>query len=138
MTRLGKLEAMIARSTLEAKDIGPLPAPLPSIPGERRYAPLEMAPAKQKERTIAALIGLFEGLTKDGPVLAQLEDVHWIDPTSLDVFDRLVDRLPNLRALLVISFHPEFTPWVGRANVSSLALSRRDGRSHHRRQGAGD
>ena len=83
------------------------------------------APNEQKERTIAALLALFEGLTKTGPVLALLEDAHWIDPTSLDVFDRLVDRLPRLRALLAITFRPEFAaPWVGRAHVSLLALNR--------------
>ena len=84
-----------------------------------------MAPAEQKERTIAALMALFEGLTKDTPVLALLEDAHWIDPTSLDVFGRLIDRLRNLRALLVITFRPEFAaPWVGRAHVASLSLNR--------------
>jgi class 3 adenylate cyclase/tetratricopeptide (TPR) repeat protein len=124
-TRLDKLEAMIARSGLDAKDIAPLLAALLSIPGEGRYPPLEMAPPEQKERTVAALIALFEGLTKDAPVLALLEDAHWIDPTSLDVFSRLVDRLPGLRALLVITSRPEFTaPWVGRAHVASLQLSR--------------
>jgi hypothetical protein len=54
-----------------------------------------------------------------------LEDAHWIDPTSLDVFSRLVDRLSSLRALLVITFRPDFAPpWVGRAHVASLALNR--------------
>src|SRR5208283_4307344 len=79
----------------------------------------------QKERTIAALIALFEGLTKDAPVLALLEDAHWIDPTSLDVFGRLVDLLPDMRGLLVIAFRPEFiAPWLGRAHVTSLSLNR--------------
>ena len=123
--RLDKLEAMIARSGLEAMDIAPFLAALLSIPFEGRYPPLEMAPSEQRERTIAALIALFEGLTKDAPVLAALEDAHWIDPTSLDVFGRLVDRLPSLRALLVVTFRPEFAaPWVGRAHVASLPLSR--------------
>ena len=54
-----------------------------------------------------------------------LEDAHWIDPTSLDVFGRLVDRLPNLPALVVITFRPEFVaPWLGRAQVASLSLNR--------------
>ena len=123
--RLDKLEAMIARSGLDAKDIAPLLAALLSIPDEGRYPALEMAPAEQKERTIAALIALFAGLTKDAPVLALLEDAHWIDPTSLDVFSRLIDRLPGLRALLVVTFRPEFAaPWVGRAHVASLQFNR--------------
>ncbi|HTV26342.1 MAG TPA: AAA family ATPase, partial [Xanthobacteraceae bacterium] len=123
--RFDKLEAMSARLGLVAKDIVPFVAALMSIPNEGRYGPLEMPPSEQKERTIAALIALFEGLTIDTPVLALLEDVHWIDPTSLDLFSRLVDRLPSLRALLVLTFRPEFvSPWVGRPHVSPLSLSR--------------
>ena len=123
--RLDKLEAMIALSGLDAKDIAPFLAALLSIPFEGRYPPLEMAPSEQKERTIAALIALFSGLTKDTPVLALLEDAHWIDPTSLDLFGRLVDRLPSLRAFLVIAFRPEFVaPWLGRPHVVSQQLNR--------------
>jgi class 3 adenylate cyclase len=123
--RLDTLEAMIARSGPNSKDIASYLAALLSIPFEGRYAPIEMAPSDQKERTIAALIDLFVGLTKDAPVLALLEDAHWIDPTSLDVFGRLVDRIPELHALLVIAFRPEFVaPWPGRAHVTSLSLNR--------------
>jgi class 3 adenylate cyclase len=125
VARVDKLEAMIARSGSEAKESTPLLAGMLSIPVEGQYPPLHMAPNEQKERTIAALIDLFAGLTKDAPVLALLEDAHWIDPTSLDVFGRLVDRLPSLRALLVITFRREFTaPWVGRAHVELLPVGR--------------
>ena len=123
--RLGKLEAMIARSALDVQEVAPLLASLLSIPLEGRYPQTEMAPSEQKERTIAALIALFAGLAKDAPVLALLEDAHWIDPSSLDVFSRLIDRLPDLRALLVVTYRPEFAaPWVGRAHVASLQLNR--------------
>jgi class 3 adenylate cyclase len=123
--RLDKLEALIGRSLLDVREIAPLLAALLSIPFEGRYPALEMAPSEQKERTIAALIKLFAGLTKDAPVLALLEDAHWIDPTSLDVFGRLVDRLPGLRAFLVVTSRPEFVaPWLGRAHVASFQLGR--------------
>jgi class 3 adenylate cyclase len=128
--RLDKLEALIARSGLDARDIAPFLAALLSIPDEGRHPPLEMAPAEQKERTIVALIALFAGLTKDAPVLALLEDAHWIDPTSLDVFSRLVDRASGLRALLVITFRPEFAPpsaartWP-RSNSTASGVGRR-------------
>ncbi len=63
-------------------------------------------------------------------MLALLEDAHWIDPSSLEVFNRLVERVPRLRAFLVITFRPEFAaPWTGQAHVNSLALSR-FGRRH--------
>jgi class 3 adenylate cyclase/tetratricopeptide (TPR) repeat protein len=122
---LDKMEAMIARSGLEPQRAAPLLAALMSIPFDGRYPPLEAAPSELKERTIAAMIALFAGLARDAPVLALLEDAHWIDPSSLDVFNRIIERLPGLRALLVITFRPEFAaPWVGRANVATLALNR--------------
>ena len=123
--RLDKLDALMARSAVESKEAAALLAALLSIPFEGRYPALEMAPSEQKERTIGALVALFEGLTKAAPHLALLEDAHWIDPTSLDVFNRVVDRLPDWRALLVVTFRPEFAaPWIGRANVELLSLSR--------------
>jgi predicted ATPase len=95
------------------------------VPAEGRYTALEVAPSEVKERTIVALIALFVGLTKSAPVLALLEDAHWIDPTSLDVFGRLVETLRAVRGLLVVTFRPEFSaPWVGRAHVTALALNR--------------
>jgi class 3 adenylate cyclase/tetratricopeptide (TPR) repeat protein len=122
---LDRLEAMIGRSGLDAAPIAPLLAALLSIHTGERYPKLDMAPSEAKERTITALIGLFVGLAKDAPLLALLEDAHWIDPSSLDVFNRIIERLPALSALLVITFRPEFdSPWVGRANVASLPLNR--------------
>jgi predicted ATPase len=116
---------IIALSGLEAMAISPYLASLLSIPIEGRYPALEMAPSEMKERTIAALIALFVGLTESTPALALLEDAHWIDPTSLDVFGRLVERLQGLRGLLVVTFRPEFAaPWVGRSHVTAHWLNR--------------
>ncbi len=124
-TRLDKLENMIARAGLESSEIAPYLASLLSIPTEERYPPLEMAPSEVKERTIAAMIALLVGLTKEAPLLALFEDAHWIDPTSLDLFSRIVERVQNLRVLIVVTFRPEFVaPWVGRAYVTALSLSR--------------
>ncbi len=123
--RLQKLDAMARRSRLEPREIVPLLASLCSVPLEGRYPQFEMAPAEQKERLVAALLALFEGLTMEAPLLALLEDAHWIDPSSLEVFSRLIDRIPKLRAFLVITYRPEFVPpWVGQAHVHSLQLSR--------------
>jgi len=123
--RLDKLEAMIALSGLESAEIAPYLGSLLSIPTEGRLSALEMPPNELKERTIGALIALFVGLTRDAPVLALLEDAHWIDPSSLDVFGGLVERLQGLRALLVVTFRPEFAaPWLGRAHVTTLGLNR--------------
>jgi class 3 adenylate cyclase/predicted ATPase len=123
--RLDKLERLIARTGLESSEVAPYLASMLAIPTEGRYPPLDIAPSELKERTIAALIALVVGLTRDAPLLALFEDAHWIDPTSLDLLGRTIERLRNLRVLTVITFRPEFTPpWVGRANVTVLSLNR--------------
>src|SRR5262249_3652190 len=53
------------------------------------------------------------------------EDVHWTDPTSLELFGRTVDRIRTLRVLLLVTFRPEFEPlWIGRAHVTALTINR--------------
>jgi class 3 adenylate cyclase/tetratricopeptide (TPR) repeat protein len=128
--RLEKLEAMVRRSRLEPDEIVPFVAPLCSVSLEGRYTQPAMSPAEQKERLIGALLALIARPTRETPVLALLEDAHWIDPSSLELFNRLVDRMPEMRAFLIVSFRPEFTPpWIGQAHVQPLALSR-FGRRH--------
>jgi class 3 adenylate cyclase/predicted ATPase len=129
-TRLEKLETMIARAGLDGGEIVPYLASLLSIPAGSKYSPLELAPSELKERTIAALTTLFVALTREAPVLAFFEDAHWVDPTSFDLLDRIVEHVQNLRVLIVVTFRPEFTaPWVGRAHVTALSLNR-FGRNH--------
>ena len=123
--QLDKLEAMIRKSGLVVGEIAPFLALLLSLPVAERYPPLEIGPNEIRERMIAALLALFVEVTKDAPVLAILEDAHWIDPTSLDVFTRIIGKLPGLRALLVVTFRPEFAPpWRAEGHVVSLALDR--------------
>ena len=65
------------------------------------------------------------GLARRQPVLMIFEDLHWIDPTSLEVLGRTVDRIKTLPALLIVTFRPEFNaPWVGQSHVTSLTLNR--------------
>ena len=59
-----------------------------------------MAPSELKERTIAAMIALMVGFAKQAPLLMLLEDAHWIDPTSLDLIDRVVEQVQHLPCCL--------------------------------------
>jgi predicted ATPase len=53
------------------------------------------------------------------------EDAHWIDPTSLEVLSRVVDRIGTLRVLLVVTYRPEFdSQWVGQPHVTALTINR--------------
>ena len=72
-----------------------------------------------------ALAAQLAALSRSKPVLMIFEDVHWIDPTSLEVLGQTVDRLKGLGVLLIITYRPEFDPpWIGRPDVTALSLSR--------------
>jgi class 3 adenylate cyclase len=123
--RLDKLEAMIVRAGCESSEIVPYLASLLAIPTEGRYPALEMAPSEVKERTIAAMIALVVGFAKTTPLLMLIEDAHWIDPTSLDLLGRIVEKVQHLAVLYVVTARPEFTaPWVSHPHISTLALNR--------------
>jgi hypothetical protein len=123
--RLDKLETMITRAGLEISEIVPYFASLLAIPTEGRYPALEMAPSEVKERTIAVLIALVVAIAKSVPVLMLVEDAHWIDPTSLDLTSRLVERVPHEAVMHVLTARPEFVaPWVGRQHFTAVSLNR--------------
>jgi predicted ATPase len=96
-----------------------------SLPNDGRYPALDLAPEERRQRTQEALTAQLAGLTRQRPVLMIVEDAHWVDPTSLEVFGRTVDQIKTLPVLLIVTFRPEFNaPWAGRSHVTSLALNR--------------
>ena len=123
-TRFEKLESLISQATREIEVIAPLFASLLSIPVDGRYPPLEMTPERQKEATLDALVSQMEGLSQTRPVLLIFEDVHWADPTSIELLGLMVNRVQSMQVLVVITFRPEFSPpWMGLSHVTSLTLS---------------
>jgi class 3 adenylate cyclase/tetratricopeptide (TPR) repeat protein len=124
-TKLEKLEAFLSRSANSTADAPALFADLLGLPVETRYPPLPADPQRKRERLLAALVDGLEGLARAQPVLMVCEDVHWIDPTSLTVLKLIVERVPRISVLLIITFRPEFSPpWAGQARVTSLAMNR--------------
>ena len=130
-SRLDKLEALLAQGTENVSEAAPLFAALLSLPVER-YPPLNLSPQRQKEKTFEALAEHTAGLARHNPVLIIFEDVHWVDPTTLEMLGTLIDRVQDAAVLLVITYRPEFeSPWGGYSHVTLHALDRLT-----RRQGA--
>ncbi len=99
-------------------------ADLLSLP-TARYAALDMSIPQRKAALLSALVELLTRLAADEPVLLLLEDAHWIDPTTRELWTRLIDTIAATRLLALITARPEFaSPWTGRAHVSSLELAR--------------
>lgn len=129
--KLAKLEALLALSGPQAGHTMSLVANLLSLPSSDPYRRADMTPQKRREMTLTALLALLDGLSARRPVFLIFEDVHWADPTSRELLTAILDRVPRLRVLLLITARPEFTPpWPGHAHVTTVSLtrlSRRDG-----------
>ena len=122
--KLDKLDALLAQTSTSSQDAA-LFAEMLSLPNDGRYPALDLAPEQRRQRTLEALTSQLAELARRQPVLMIFEDAHWIDPTSLEVFGRTVDRIKTLPVLLIVTFRPEFNaPWVGQSHVTSLALNR--------------
>jgi tetratricopeptide (TPR) repeat protein len=107
-------------------------AELLSLPTEGRLPSLELSPQRKKEKTFEALLQQLEAFARQRPVLMLFEDVHWIDPSSRELLDLVVERVPRLPVLVLITYRPEFQPsWSGQSQVTVLVLNRLD-----REQGA--
>jgi class 3 adenylate cyclase/predicted ATPase len=122
--KLDKLHSLIAQSSGNLSHDMPLFAALLSIGGDRYPLP-EMAQHRRKEQTLAALLENMKRLAMGHPVLILYEDLHWIDPTSLELLSLAIEQIRDQRILLLATARPEFTPpWPAHRHVSTLSLSR--------------
>jgi predicted ATPase/class 3 adenylate cyclase len=122
--KLDKLDALLAQTSTSIQDTA-LFAEMLSLPNDGRYPALELLPEQRRQKTLEALIGQTESLTRQRPVLMILEDAQWIDPTSLELFGRAIGRVASHRLLLIVTFRPEFVPpWMGKSYVTALTINR--------------
>ena len=127
-TRWAKLEALLASTAFAAEDVALL-GDLSSVTGRDMPELKEMSAEQRRRRTTDALLRHFTGLARQRPIVAVFEDIHWADPSSRDLLDRLVGEITDRAVLLVLTFRPEFqAPWAGLAHVTSLLLNRLDRR----------
>ena len=90
--RLDKLDALLAQTSTSAEDAA-LFVEMLSLANDGRYPVIELTPQQRRQRTLEALTRQIEALTRANPVLMIFEDVHWIDPTSLEALGRAVDQI---------------------------------------------
>jgi class 3 adenylate cyclase/predicted ATPase len=123
--KLEKLEAMLAQAGQGSLANAELFAALLSIPTSGRYPEVDLTPTRRKDLTISALIKQLVDLAAKAPILCVFEDVHWIDPTTLELLNKAIDRIKAAQVLFLITFRPEFfPPWLDRPFVKMLRLDR--------------
>src|SRR4030095_9254102 len=123
--KLRKLEGFVVQYGLPLMETVPLFAALLSLPLGTDYAPLTVSPEQQKQQTLHALLTVMLRIAAQQPVLFVLEDLHWVDPTTLEFLTLLVDQGPTARILVLLTFRPDFSPpWTGRAHLTQMTLPR--------------
>ena len=121
--RVAKIERALAEVGLSLPENVPLFAALLSLPLPDRYPAPEIGAEAQRSRTLRALCGWFLAIAGRGPVVLVVEDLHWADPSTLELLNLLVERSAAAPLLLLLTFRPSFkAPWTDRSNLSHLAL----------------
>jgi tetratricopeptide (TPR) repeat protein len=124
-SKLDKLEGLIVthygRPLSDVRFI----ASMLSIPCEARYGAISMTPQKHKDETLRSLVDLIEAAARKQPSVMLFEDLHWADPTTLEVLNLLIDRVRGIPLLMVLTHRAEFqSRWASHGHVISLNLSK--------------
>jgi predicted ATPase len=123
--KVRRLEGFLVQSGLPLEDAMPPLCSLLSLPLDAEYASGELPPDQQKRRTMDALQTILFRRAAQQPVLLVVEDLHWVDPTTVELLTRLVEQIHTAPILAVFTCRPDFrSPWSGNSNVTALDLTR--------------
>jgi class 3 adenylate cyclase/predicted ATPase len=123
--RLAALEASLGLAGLDPHEAVPLIAPLLELPTGNRYPPPSIAPDLQRKRLLATVVAWTFGVAKTQPLVIATEDLHWADPSTLELIQLLVEQGAPARLLLLYTARPEFhAPWPMRAHHMQINLNR--------------
>jgi predicted ATPase len=122
---LRTLEAVLGTYDLPLAEVVPLFATLLALPLGERYTPLALPPEQQKQQTLAALLTWLLREAERQPVVLIVEDLHWLDPSTLEWLTLLIDQIPTARLLLLLTCRPDFQPpWGLRSYLTHVTLGR--------------
>jgi class 3 adenylate cyclase/tetratricopeptide (TPR) repeat protein len=124
---LDRIDQRLSDLGLTDADSAPLYAGLLSIPTGDRYPPLDISPARRRLRTLEVLISVVEALAARQPTIIVAEDLHWADPSTLELLQLIVSSPPGLPLLMLFTARPEFSaPWAGYPATAVVEVSRLD------------
>jgi class 3 adenylate cyclase/tetratricopeptide (TPR) repeat protein len=123
--KLDKLEQALRSTTLALHEAVPLLAMLLSIPFEIRYPALPLSPQQQRQQTMDTLVGWLLDKAEQQPVLVVWEDLHWVDPSTLEMLGLVLEQTPTVPMLHLMTFRPAFeVPWPTRSHMTPVTLNR--------------
>ncbi|WP_256872723.1 AAA family ATPase, partial [Candidatus Entotheonella palauensis] len=124
--RLAKLEQHLSAYQFPSEESVPLLASLLSLPlPEDRYPALTLTPHQQRQQLHDTLVSWMLEEAEKQPLLAVWEDLHWADPSTLDLLEQLIDEVPTVAMMNVLAYRPAFTPpWPNGSQLTPLVLNR--------------
>ena len=124
-TRFDRLVRHVGEYGLDRPAVVPLLASLLSLPPDDRFQPLGLPPVREREETFRVLREWLRACSERQPVLFVIEDLHWIDASTLEFLGQFLAESLYDRVLTLLTFRPEFqTPWPALAHQTTLALNR--------------
>lgn len=123
--KLARLERMFEQHGIPPGESIPVLAPLLFVPLNDRYPPLILPPKIKKQKILEAFASLLLAIAERQPTLLIIEDLHWVDPSTLELLSILVTRSRVARMLTIFSFRPDFTPqWPTGQQIYRMTLVR--------------
>ena len=124
-TKLDKIDADLRLLGLPVDEHAPVLAALLSIPAEERYKPLGLNAEQLKRAVLDTLVARTEARAADKSMLLIVEDLHWMDPSTLEFVGHIIERIGSSKVLIVLTFRPEFvSPWGRHSHLTELSLNR--------------
>ena len=128
--QLAQLEARLELAGLKPSEALPLIAPLLNLPLPARYPPSSLSVEQQRRRLLATLVELTLGAARVLPTVITIEDLHWADPSTLELIQLLDEQGATARLLLLYTARPEFrAQWPPRAHHTQITLNRLSARN---------
>jgi TOMM system kinase/cyclase fusion protein len=123
--KLAKLEHALGQYRLLLEETVPLLAPLLSLPlPEDRYPALNVSPQRQRQKTLETIVATLLALAERQPLLFIVEDLHWTDPTTLELLNLLIEQIPTVSVLTLLTCRPHFQPaWHHRSYITEMTLN---------------
>jgi predicted ATPase/class 3 adenylate cyclase len=123
--KMARLDVALGRYRLPLPETVPALASLLSLPDDERYPPIALPPPGRKQKTLEAVLRLFLAAADERPVLLIVEDLHWIDPSTLELLGLLVEQAPAACLFALLTCRPEFrVPWSPRSQITQITLNR--------------
>src|SRR5262245_5112353 len=121
-----KLEQALSQYRLPLEEAVQLFAPLLSLPiSEDTYPPLQLSPQRHRQKTLETIVAILLELAEHQPVLFILEDLHWTDPTTLELLNLVIEQIPTTSILMLLTCRPHFQPaWHHRSYLTEITVNR--------------